>query len=196
LKKWQVFERDILQSLSNWTCVIDAHPDKEEVEDLSKRYPGKVWMGFEKDRPEQAGTANFMPAKWGEPAKVNIDRTMAFDSLIKNYIDGNTILPREARDIGEHMPGKPYNGYYHQHLMMSRVEQADASERLVARWVNGKVSTDTKKKTSAKSGNRPDHWHHADMFSLIAGMGEHTLIIEPDVGQVLAAAGGLIGGRR
>lgn len=192
MTKWQVFERDILQSLSNWIAVIDAHPDKEEVESLSKRYPGRVWMGFEKDRPDQEVTAKFQEAKYGEPAKVNIDRTMAFDSYIKLFIDGNAILPREARELGELMPNKAYNGFYHHHLMMTRVEQADASERLIARWVNGKIRTEGAKKITAKAGNRPDHWHHSCMFAWVAGMKETPLIVTPEVGELFAQAGGLI----
>lgn len=196
LKKWGVFERDFLQSLSNWICVIDAHPDKEEVESLSKKYSGRLWMGFEKDRPEQEATAKFQEAKYLEPAKVNIDRTMALDSYIKLFLDGNAELPREARDIGEYMPNKAYNAYYHQHLQMTRVEQADASERLVARWVNGKVSLDSiTQKATAKAGNRPDHWHHSGMFGWVASMQDSPLIIEPEVGEMFQLAGGLIGGR-
>lgn len=192
--KWSIFERDILNSLSNWICVIDAHPDKEDVEALSIKYSGRLWMGFEKDRPDQEVTAKYQEAKWQEPAKVNIDRTMAFDSLIKSYLDGNSILPRDARDLGEYLPGKAYNGFYHHHLMMTRVQQADTSERMVARWVNGKVHTDGKK-TAPKSGNRPDHWHHADMFALVASMQDVPLSIASEVGEVFFAAGGLVSGR-
>lgn len=196
-KKWQVFDEDVLQETTNWIAVIDAHPDKEEAEELSKKYSGRVWMGFEKDRPEQEETAKFQEAKFGEPAKVNIDRTMAFDSYIKLYLNGNAFLPRDAREIGEFLPGKAYNAFYHHHLQMTRVEQADTSERLVARWVNGKVQTDaaTQKKT-AKAGNRPDHFHHSCMFAWVASMQETPLIVEPEVGELFAAAGGLIGAGR
>lgn len=191
--KWTVFEEDFLQALNRWICVIDAHPDKEEVEALSKKYNGKVWMGFEKDRPEQEATAKFQEAKWGEPAKVNIDRTMAFDSYIKLYLDGNAELPRDARDLGEHMPGKAYNGFYHQHMQMTRVEQADASERIVARWVNGRVSLDSaSQKKTAKAGNKPDHWHHSSMFAFIASMQDAPLEVTPEVGELFQRAGGLI----
>jgi hypothetical protein len=108
---------------------------------------------------------------------------MAFDSLIKNYMDGMTILPREARDLGEYMPKLAYNAWYHQHLQQVRVEQPDAQERIVARWVN----------TKGSSGKKPDHWHHSDMFALVADMQDAPLVIEPEVGAMFAAAGGLIG---
>jgi len=189
--KWQVFEDDYLQSLSNWIAVVDAHPDKEEVEALSKKYSGRLWMGFEKDRPDQEVTAKFQNAQYGEPAKVNIDRTMAFDSYIKLYLDSNADLPRDARDLGEFMPGKPYNAFYHHHLMMTRVEQADASDRLVARWVNGKVRLGGGQQPN-KSGNRPDHFHHASMFAWVASMQDSPLVIEPEVGELFSRAGGLM----
>jgi hypothetical protein len=180
--KWQVLDETVLQKLGNWLAVCDAHPDKEQVEALSKRYPERFWMGFEKDRPEQAETANFMKPVWGEPTKVNIDRTMAFDSYIKQFIDGNMLLPADAAELGELMPRKGYNAWYDHHFSMVRVEQPDAQEREVARWVN----------TKGDSGKKPDHWHHSGMFALTASMRESPLHIPEDVGAVLAAAGGLI----
>jgi len=185
--KWQVLDDDVLQRLPQWLCVCDAHPDKESVETLSKRYPGRFWMGFEKDRPDQEATANFLKHKYGEPAKVNIDRTMAFDALIKTYIDGMTVLPRDARELGEFLPKKAYNGFYQQHLEMVRVEQPDAQGRMVARWVNGNQEAGKQ-----KVGKKPDHWHHADMFALVAGMQRVPLQVSPEVGNVFVAAGGLI----
>lgn len=196
--KWGVLREDYLRSLSNWIAVVDAHPDKEEVEELSKEFSGRLWMGFEKDRPDQEATAKFQEAKWGEPAKVNIDRTMAFDSYIKLYLDGNAEIPREARDIGEFMPAKAYNSFYHHHLQMTRVEQADASDRIIARWVNGKVRLDgATQKATAKSGNRPDHFHHSCMFAWVASMQDAPLVVEPEYGELFQRAGGLIAsGRR
>jgi len=180
--KWQVLNDRILTKLGNWVAVCDAHPDKEQVEFLSKQYPERFWMGFEKDRPEQHETANWIPAKYGEPTKVNIDRTMAFDSYIKQFLDGNMALPADAAELGEMMPRLPYNAWYAHHFSMVRVEQADASEREVARWVN----------TKGDSGKKPDHWHHSGMFALVASMKEAPLYVPEDVGAVLAAAGGLM----
>jgi len=180
--KWQVLDETILQKLGNWMAVCDAHPDKEQVEALSKKYPERFWMGYEKDRPEQHMTANFIKPTWGEPTKVNIDRTMAFDSYIKQFIDGNMYLPADAAELGELMPRKPYNAWYAHHFSMVRVEQPDAQDREVARWIN----------TKGDSGKKPDHWHHSGMFALVASMKEAPLHVPQDVGAVLAAAGGLI----
>lgn len=191
MTKWQVLEEDVLSKYPQWLAVCDAHPDKEAVETLSKKYPGRFWMGFEKDRPDQETTANFMKHKHGEPAKVNIDRTMAFDALIKTYLDGISILPRDAREIGEYMPKLAYNGFYHQHLQMVRVEQPDAQGRMVARWVNGNQEAGKQ-----KTGKKPDHWHHSDMFALVASMERVPLQVAPEVGNLFVAAGGLIANER
>jgi hypothetical protein len=57
--KWTVLDEEVLQRYSRWVAVCDAHPDKEDCEAFAKRYPGRFWMGFEKDRPEQPETAQF-----------------------------------------------------------------------------------------------------------------------------------------
>ena len=187
MTKWQVLEEEILRRFANWVVVCDAHPDKEDCETLAKKYPGRFWMGFEKDRPDQPDTAQWATRKWGEPAKVNIDRTAAFDSLIKSYLDGITRLPRDARELGERMPRKQHNAFYNEHLAMVRVEQPDMQNRMVARWVNGNAEPGKK-----AQGKKPDHWHHSDMFSFIATMADVPLVIEGSQREALGAAGGLI----
>lgn len=190
-KKWRVLDEEVLQPLAGrWTAVCDAHPDKEDAEELGKRYPGQFFMGFEKDRLDQEVTAKWSDKKYGEAATVMIDRTMAFDGYIKLAMDGNMLLPREARDMGEHMPKLPYNGFYHQHLQMVRLMQADSSERLVARWVNGVVVK--RKPGASKTGKRPDHWMHSGMFGMVAGMQAAPLIVSRDVGELFTRAGGLV----
>jgi phage terminase large subunit GpA len=189
--KWTVLDEDILPRTHNWIALIDAHPAKEEVEALCKKWGGRVWMAFEKDAPNQPETADWQNFRFGEVPKVNIDRTMAFDGYIKKYIDGLCELPRDARELGEHQPRLSYNGFYHQHLQMVRVEQARgsenttgtaksySSEQIVARWVKNKVA---------------DHWHHSSMFGFVATLKDVPLDIPADVGEVLRAAGGFIGG--
>jgi len=194
--KWQVLAEDVLDQLSGWVAVCDAHPDKEDCAALSRRYNGRFFMGFEKDRPDQEMVANFDRVVWDEPTEVKIDRTMAFDSYIKGYLDGRTLLPREARNLGEHMPGKGYNGFYHHHLQMARVTQADSNDRLVARWINGAPSAKVRKSNSAKAGNRPDHFMHSAMFGLVASMHDAPLVIAPEVGELFSRTGGLVGARR
>lgn len=185
--KWAVLDEEVLQRYSRWVAVCDAHPDKEDCETLAKKYPGRFWMGFEKDRPEQPVTAQFSVRKSRTPGKVMIDRTMAFDSLIKNYLDNMTMLPRDARELGERMPKLTYNGFYAQHLPMVRVEQPDMQSRMVARWVNGNAEPGKK-----AQGKKPDHWHHSDMFGLIATMSSAPLVISGEQRGILQTAGGLI----
>jgi hypothetical protein len=192
LTKWEVLERDYLKILSSYVAVIDGHPDKEAVENLSKKYPGKVWMALEKDRPDQPETAKYNQPKWGEVGKVNIDRTMAFDGVIGEYLKGQVLLPANARELGEHMPKLPYGGFYAHMMAQTRVEQADASGRIVARWVNG-YSAEKTKTSAIKSGKKPDHWHHADMFSFVATLQDAPMQVPAEVGELFEAAGGFIG---
>jgi hypothetical protein len=132
-------------------------------------------------------TAQFNKPQYGDPGKVNIDRTAAFDSLIKSYLDSKTELPRDAREIGERMPRLGFNGFYQQHLPMVRVEQPDTQNRMVARWVNGNAEPGKK-----AQGKKPDHWHHSDMFGLIATMIDAPLIVDEETQSVFLAAGNLI----
>jgi Phage terminase large subunit (GpA) len=159
-----------LKSLINFVCVIDAHPEKRAARDLALRYPGKVWIGFEKDRPEQHEIAVFSPFRHKETPKVNIDRTMAFDSVIQQYMTGNVILPPDAREIGEYMARLPYNSFYYHMVQMARVEEEDAQGRIVARW---------------KKNKNPDHFHHADMFCFIATLKGPGLSIPGEISNSL-----------
>lgn len=168
---------DFLSKQSSFVCVIDAHPEKTMARELAMAHGGRVWVGFERDRPNQAEIADYKPTKWGEVPEVVIDRTMAFDSVIAEFINGNHILPVDAREIGENMPRLEYNGYYHHMMQQVRVEEFDANERLVARW---------------KGNKNPDHWHHAEMFSFIASMKDPYVNITPALGEIFNQAGGLV----
>jgi Phage terminase large subunit (GpA) len=175
--KWDKLDR-WLASLGSFVCVIDAHPEKTAAADLSIRYPGRVWVGFEKDRPNQAEMADFDEPKYDKEAdEVNIDRTMAFDSVIASYLNGQVILSRDARDIGEHMPKLPYNGFYYQMTQQARVEEEDAKGRIVAFW---------------KKNKNPDHWHHADMFEFVATLRTPHLIVPTGIGDLFQRSGNVI----
>jgi len=149
---WSDLDR-FLQSLSSWTGVIDAHPEKSKAYDLALKYHGRLWIGFSDDRPQAHEVANFSTLKVGEPGYVTIDRTMALDGFIRDMVDGAVVLPPNARELGEHMPGKPHNGFYHQLTQMVRVEEENARGNIVARW---------------KKNRNADHWHHAGMFASVA----------------------------
>jgi len=167
-----------LSSLGSFTCVIDAEPEKTYAQDFSKKYPGRVFVGFEKDRPDQAEMAVFSDVKQGDVAKVNIDRTAAFDQVIKSYMDGNTRLTADARELGEAMPRLSFNGFYHQMCQMVRAPEYDKNDRLIYRW---------------KKNKNKDHWHHADMFELIATLKEPYTTLSPEEAELFARAGGVFG---
>jgi hypothetical protein len=175
--KWVKLD-DWLSQLTNFTCVIDAHPEKTKASDLAMKYHGRVFLGFEKDRPDQSEMAVFSAVKVGDAPKVNIDRTAAFDAGINSYLNGNTRLPKDAREIGEHMPRLSYNGFYHHMIQQARKEEEDTNGRIIARWVKNK---------------NPDHWHHADMFEYVATMREPAMVVPPGVGEIFTAAGGVMG---
>jgi hypothetical protein len=170
-KEWGELDK-FLSSLTTFICVIDAHPEKRAARDLSIKYQGKVWLGFELDRPQTQEIAVWNQIKYGEAAKCVIDRTMAFDSVIKTYIDGQVLLPSNIRELGELLPNKDYNGFYYQMMQQVRVEREDAQGRIRAFWQKNK---------------NPDHWHHADMFELISTFRRPTLDVPVEISNVLNA---------
>lgn len=171
---WEWLDRNLLSKLTSWVCVCDAHPDKRGANALAVKYRGNFWMGFEKDRPDQEEVANFDSPNYGEAGKVIIDRTLAFDSTIFQMMTANYILPAHARILGEEMPRRDYNGFYHHMTQQVRVEEEDAKGRITARWQKNK---------------NPDHWHHADMFAFIATLKKPKLIIPASISRALRKAG-------
>jgi Phage terminase large subunit gpA, ATPase domain/Terminase large subunit gpA, endonuclease domain len=173
---WEQLDR-YLSHFTSFIAVIDAHPEKRAARDLSIRYPGKVWLGFELDRPQTQEVAVWNTLKYGEAGKCIIDRTMAFDSVIHQVMHGNYVLPKHARELGEEMPRLAYNGFYHQMCQQVREEVEDTKGRLVARWRRNK---------------NPDHWHHADMFAFIASLRTPTLVVPTNFGNAMRKAGSLV----
>lgn len=146
---------NFLESLHSWVGVVDAHPEKSKAYDLALKYHGRLWIGFSEDRPAAHEAANFSTLKYGEPGYVTIDKTMVLDNFIQDMLTGRTIFPPDARELGEHMPRKPYNGMYHQLTQMVRVEEENTKGTIVAHW---------------KKNRNADHWHHAGMFATVAAV--------------------------
>lgn len=174
---WNKLDK-FLANLNSFTCVIDAHPEKTKAVELAMKYHGRVFVGFEKDRPDQPEVAEFRKEQFGSPGEVVIDRTMAFDTTIAQYMNGKVVLPFDAREIGELHPRLPYNGFYHQMIQQKRIEEEDSKGRIVARWFKTK---------------NPDHWHHADMFEFIATLKKPKLIIPAGISEAFDRGGNLIG---
>ena len=163
---------NFLKSLSSWTGVVDAHPEKSKAYDLALKYHGRLWIGFSDDRPQAHEIANYSTLKVGEPGYVTIDRTMALDGLIRDMVDGAVVIPPNARELGEEMPGKPFNGLYHQLTQMVRVEEENAKGNIVARW---------------KKNRNADHWHHAAMFATVAAVQTPRLVIPAALSKAMNA---------
>lgn len=157
---------NFLSGLTSWVGVVDAHPEKRAARDLAIKYHGKLWVGFEMHRPQTQELAAFQPLKYGEAGKVIIDRTMAFDTVINDFMNGNVHWPWNARHLGEEISRRDWNGLYHHMIQMVRIEEEDAQGRIVARWVKNK---------------NPDHWHHAGMFARMAMEGSAGLEIPADL---------------
>lgn len=176
-KEWNELD-NFLGTLTNFVAVCDAHPEKRAARDLSIKYHGKFWLGFELDRPQTQEIAVWHPLKHKEAGKCVIDRTMAFDTVINQYMRGNVLLPPNARELGEYLQRRDYNGFYSHMIQMVRVEEEDTQGRIVARW---------------KKNKNPDHWHHADMFAMIASLRKPSLDISRDVLRMIEKGGNLVG---
>lgn len=165
---------EFLSSLGSFVCVIDAHPEKSKAIELALKYHGRVFIGYEKDRPDQADTADWKKLHYGKAGEVVIDRTLAFDTTIRHYMQGEVVLPFDARELGEFHPRLPYNGFYHQMIQQKRIEEEDSKGRIVARWIKTK---------------NPDHWHHADMFEFIATLGRPKLVVPKEISEAIEKGG-------
>ena len=177
-KEWEELDH-FLSGLTSFMAVCDMHPEKRAARDLARKYRGRFWMGYEMDRDSSEDIATWHePKDRGDVGKVTIDRTLAFDTVINRYINGNVVIPRDARDLGEHLRNRPYNGFYYQMCQMVRVEEENSKSMIVARW---------------KKNRNPDHWHHADMFCEVATMRKPGLVIPSELSNAFAKAGGFVG---
>lgn len=159
-----------LSTLMSWSGVIDAHPEKVKAAELALKYHGKLRVGFSDDREQASETAVFHPLKVGEVGRVNIDKSAALDTFIQDFINGNAWLPVDARDLGEELPKKPFNGLYNQLQQMVRLEEENTRGTIVGRW---------------KKNRNPDHWHHAGMFATVAAMEKPSLSVPAGVNSFL-----------
>lgn len=161
---------NFLAGLMSWSGVIDAHPEKKLAADLALKYHGKLRVGFSEDRLQASEMAVFHSLKHGEAGRVNIDKSMALDTFIQDFLNGNAWLPIDARDLGEQMPKKPYNGLYHQLTQMVRLEEENTRGTIVGKWVKNR---------------NPDHWHHAGMFATVAAQQQPSLSVPQGISSFL-----------
>jgi len=155
-----------LSDLLSFNAVVDAHPEKHAARDLSVKYHGKLWLGFHDNRDQTEEIAVYDKVKIGEAGKVRIDKNLAMDQVSQDFMKGRCILPPDARELGESMPKKQYNGFYHQFNQLVRVEQENSKGQMVVRWVKNR---------------NPDHWHHAWMFARVAMLKAPSLIVPPEI---------------
>ena len=169
LRTWKQLD-EFLSTLTTWSGIIDAHPEKTKAHELAMKYHGRLRLAFHDDRDQASEMATFFPVKIGEAGRVNIDKTMALDTFISDYINGRAILPVDARELGEPMPRKGYNGFYHQQLQMVRVEEENTRGQIVAHW---------------KKNRTADHWHHAGMFATVAAQQKPQLVVPAEISSAM-----------
>lgn len=168
--EWDEVDK-FLSDLSSFICVIDGDPERRAARDLSLKYHGRVWIGFAYDRPQTVAVADWSKKVYNEACKVTIDKPMAMDTVIQKFIMGNVVLPHDARELGENMPEKSYNGFYHQMTQLVRVEMEDTRGIIVARWQKNK---------------NKDHWHHSFMFMLMATFQRPPLHIPASIAETIS----------
>jgi len=159
-----------LSDMISFNAVIDAHPEKHAARDLAVKYHGKLWLGFSDDRDQNEEIATYNKLKVAEGGKVRIDRNLALDQVSYDFMHGLSILPPDARDLGEPMPKKQYNGLYHQFNQLVRIEQTNTKGVPVVRWVKNRT---------------PDHWHHAWMFARVACLRAPSLIVPAGISNAM-----------
>lgn len=164
---------NFLGTLTSWVGVIDAHPEKTKSQDLAKKYHGRLRVGFSEERDQASEVAIFHPLKTDEVPRVNIDRSAALDQFIADFLNGAAHLPMDARQLGEQMPRKQYNGLYHQLCQMVKIEEENTRGEKRNRW---------------KKNRNADHWHHAGMFATVAAMQEPGLYVSPEISAALNAS--------
>lgn len=160
-RTWEELDK-FLSGLTAWTGVIDAHPEKTKAQEFAKKYHGKLRVGFSEERDQSNEIATFHPIKHGEAGRVNIDKSAALTMFIDDFLNGRARLPMDARDLGEPMPRKEYNGLYYQLQQMVKVEEENTRGDMRSRW---------------KKNRNPDHWHHAGMFASVAAMVKPSLVV-------------------
>ena len=108
--------------------VIDAQPETRLAKDCATRHGGAVAYYSRHD-----GAHERFRAAGSEPARVQLDRTLAIDETFQRFRDGTATLPREARGLGGRM-ASGIGEYYRELLALKRALSQDADGNWSARW--------------------------------------------------------------
>lgn len=126
-----------LINMYNATCIIDALPDFTVPEQLSRKYPGKVFVHYYS--PDNSSSMDITRRKEGTDFGVlQSDRTKLFDALAADITSSKIKffqMPKDLEDLIYHCE------------QAYRIVEPDTRGIMKARW-------ETKV-------NRPDHWLHA-----------------------------------
>jgi len=139
---WSDIER--LITMYNATAVIDALPDFTVPEQLSRKYPGRVYVHYYS--PDNSASMEVSKRKEGTDFGVlQSDRTKLFDLLAADVTSGRMHFFQEPKDLDDLI--------YHVEQVY-RVVEPDTRGIPKARWM-------TKE-------NKPDHWAHALAYFRVA----------------------------
>lgn len=144
---------DWLESLSDFIVVIDRFPETAKATELALRFWGRVFLCTYRQHPELAEW--IYPATKNDIGMVKADRTIAIDTVNNQYLRRQKVLPRNMREVGEPQRNRGFQGWYRQMMSSVRVQQPDTKGNMIAKW---------------EQLDGPDHWHHADVYCLLAGL--------------------------
>jgi len=127
-------------------CAIDAQPETYAASRFAERmrYPVAL-VRYDLGELESELVR-------GKPDVVRANRTQVIDAMVDRVRIGASLLPANARALGEHVKDG-MGDYYRQLLAPQRVMERDASGNARAVW---------------REGARDDHYAHAEVYCLLA----------------------------
>jgi hypothetical protein len=143
----------LLQRIPDFMMVMDGQPETAKGTELARAFWGRVFLARYVDTGELAQWK--YPAERGDIGWVKVDRTIAIDTTNSQYMQKRVVLPRNARDLGERKGSLNYNGFYAGMMSLVRTEAPNNQGKMVAKY---------------EKVEGPDHWHHSDVYAMLAGL--------------------------
>ena len=128
-------------------CVVDSQSEMHKAGDFAKKHPGRVSLARYGRQEPSTETKSYAGV-----TVISVNHTEIIDEMVERFRDGEAALPEGARELG----GRVRQGrgeYYWELLAMKRVTEQDSRGNWVAHWVDGR---------------KPDHYAHAEVYTLLA----------------------------
>jgi hypothetical protein len=149
---------DVLMARYNvYSAVIDALPETREATRFAERWSGRVWMAY---YPRWPYAQRNILCRWPKDTDlvqyvVSINRTAALDAVIAQFSARRVVLPMYARELGGAVDASGVGEFYRHLAAPIRVMETEA---------------ETGQSISTYVQNGPDHYAHATLYALIAGL--------------------------